>query len=328
MMAQSPFEALVACLQGRAPAEADWLGIVEAANHYLVTPALFHSLPRWEGAPVPRDVLDYLGFIHGRNRERNMRLRAQAAEAIEALNRCGVRPLLLKGACVLLTAPDDTMGARVLTDLDIAVPRERMPVASACLARLGYEALPDAVGEHALAAFARPCDAGAIDLHFRPPGPEAFHHPERLAESATAICVGNGLAMLPSPTFRALHLVVHDMLHDQQTVTGAIDLRHLCDLDALARMPDGIDWKELAALMPEVAGRTALQTQLLALRRLFGTTTPLTPWCRIRPFLQHWRRMQQACHPARIEMMRTAYRTLYKRPRSLLRTVVPGRIEG
>nr|WP_281415996.1 nucleotidyltransferase family protein [Azospirillum rugosum] len=301
------------------------MDIVEVANRYLVTPTLFRALEGCEGAPVPQDALDYLRFIHDRNRERNLRLRAQAVEAIEALNRCHIRPLLLKGACVLLTSPDDRIGARLLTDLDIAVSREHLPRAAACLARLGYEPLPDAVGEHALAAFARPDDVGSIDLHFRPPGPEAFHHPDRLAESATVVRVGNGQALLPSPTFRALHLIVHDMLHDQQTVTGAIDLRHLCDLDELARMPNGIDWGTLAALLPDGPGRSALHTQLLALRTLFGTRTPLTPWWRIRPFLQHWRRMQQACHPTRMELIRTAYRTLYKRPKAFVRTFIPKR---
>jgi hypothetical protein len=140
---------------------------------------------------------------------------------------------------------------------------------------------------------------GTIDLHIRPPGPEVFHHSEKLAESGGILAVGEGKAVLPSPTFRALHLIIHDTFHDHRYRNGDFDLRHLVELNELARMRQGFDWDELAGLlMNDRRARCALEAQILALQWLFGVEDlPSVPVSRIVPRLQHWRRLHQARHP-------------------------------
>ncbi|WP_448208409.1 nucleotidyltransferase domain-containing protein [Azospirillum sp. sgz302134] len=324
-----PFDALVACLRGQPPVRADWMAVMALANRHLVTPTLHAALRDRGGEGVPLEALAYLRFLHERNGERNRRLRAQAGELVEALNRSGLRPMLLKGAGFLATAAEGDLGDRLMSDLDILVPAERIPAATACLARLGYRAQPDPAGSHALPSFARPQDVGTVDLHHRPPGPPAFHHAQRLEETATMVRVGAGHATLPSPTFRALHLIVHDLLLDRQVMSGDFDLRHLCDLNALARSPEGLDWHALAELMAGGGGRHALDTQMVALRRLFGADAPLPPRHRILPHLQHWRRVRQARHPGLRWLLMTLYRIFYKRPKGVLQTLRPdGADEG
>ena len=207
--------------------------------------------------------------------------------------------MLLKGACTLLTAPESRLGERILYDLDIMVPKERIPRALSCLSEIGYEALSYDNGDHAPAALARWQDVGAIDLHIRPPGPEIFHHSEKLAESGGILPVGKGQAVLPSPTFRALHLIVHDTFHDHRYRNGDFDLRHLVELNELSRMRPGFDWGELGGLLKnDRRARCALEAQLLALRSLFGAEDlPGVPFSHAVPRLQHWRRLHQARHP-------------------------------
>ncbi|UEM20767.1 nucleotidyltransferase family protein [Skermanella mucosa] len=314
MTAASRFDALVSCLRGRPPADADWVGVVEEANRYLVVPAVRAALAGWAGPEVPRDARDYLDFIHGRNHERNLRLRAQAVEAVEALNRRGIVPTLLKGACTLLTAAEDRLGDRILCDLDILVPEDGVPAALSCLSAIGYEVQPGEAQDHAPAALARRRDVGMIDLHVRPPGPARFHHPGRLARSGRVLAVGaTGRAVLPSPEFRALHLIAHDMFHDKLYLSGDFELRRLVDLDGIVKAHPGLDWKEVAALLDGRAARHALEAQLVALRSLLGANVPAVPLSHAVPHFQHWRRLQQARHPG----FRTFLRGIYRSSRRL-----------
>src|SRR3546814_8250806 len=113
---------LAACLRGEPPAFVDWPAVIGLANRSWVTPALYASLARAHRLEdVPADVRAYLEFIHGRSLQRNLRLRAQLAEAVRTLNRAGIEPTLLKGATLLFTASDDRISARMMNDLDLMV---------------------------------------------------------------------------------------------------------------------------------------------------------------------------------------------------------------
>lgn len=313
-LSPSRFDALVSCLRGRPPADADWVGVIGEANRYLVVPAVRAALAGWAGPEVPQDVREYLDFIHGRNHERNLLLRAQAVEAVEALNRHGILPTLLKGACTLLTAAEDRLGDRILCDLDILVSAGEVPAALSCLAALGYEIQPGEAQDHAPAALARRRDVGMIDLHVRPPGPERFHHPDRLARSGSILAIGeSGQALLPSPEFRVLHLIAHDMFHDKLYLRGDFELRRLVDLDGIAKAHPGLDWDEVAGLLDGREARHALESQLVALESLFGADVPAVPLSHPVPHFQHWRRLQQARHPG----LRTLLRGIYRSSRRL-----------
>jgi hypothetical protein len=117
----------------------DWRQIIWLASGHLVTPSLSTSIQRRGWLPLlPPAVADYLDAFRQLNRERNAIFR-QALEAIAAaLNPLGLEPLLLKGANALL--PDTYPGAedRMLGDLDLYLPEDAHPVATAALIELGY----------------------------------------------------------------------------------------------------------------------------------------------------------------------------------------------
>jgi putative nucleotidyltransferase-like protein len=240
--------------------------------------ALVHS---GEINRLPDDVREYLGFIHDRNGERNCRLRAQLTEAVTALNRHGIVPLLLKGAIPLFFSDDKQITARMTSDLDLGVDSADEESALQCLGELGYVPLTEGRG------MARPQDVGVLELR-------------RTEESElrpwTPVEREGLLAKIPSPQSRALHWIVHDLFKEGDYWRGRIDLRHLHDLAQLAES-DNVDWTLLRAAMPDRRSGNALDTQLLALHELFGVAIPFASTQRPMVRYQHWRRIFTAKHP-------------------------------
>src|SRR2546423_5595224 len=145
--AGAALKALIAGLRGRAVSTTDWQSVIALANRTLLTPALFSALTHsGEIDRLPDDVREYLGFIHDSNRERNVRLRAQLAEAVAALNHRGIVPLLLKGAVPLFLSRASSMPARMTSDLDLGVEAADEAGAQECLGELDYLPLAGARG--------------------------------------------------------------------------------------------------------------------------------------------------------------------------------------
>lgn len=282
MRAGSALDALVAGLRGSLAAQVDWQAVIALANHTLLTPVLFASLAHaGQLHRLPRDVREYLKFIHDCNQERNLRLMAQLSEAVAALNSQGIVPVLLKGAVPLFLSPPGRLPDRITSDLDLAVEAREAAAAEACLEELGYLQVPDDRG------MARPQDAGVLEL--RPYRPGGLEHPKSIQQGGLQV-------KIPPAESRALHWIVHDLLKEGDYWRGRIDLRHMHDLAQLAESGD-VDWVALRALMADKTARNALDTQLLTLHHFFGTRIPVE--CAGRPMvrLQHWRRIFTARHP-------------------------------
>ena len=279
-------EALIAGLRGRAVSRTDWQSVIALANRTLLTPALFSALVHsGEIDRLPGDVREYLGFIHDCNWERNVRLRAQLAEAVAALNRRGIVPLLLKGAVPLFLSPASRIPARMTSDLDLSVEAADEAGAQECLGELGYMPLADG------REMARPQDAGVLELR------RTLRRTQGIEFGPSTLVERDGLrANIPSPQSRALHWIVHDLLKEGDYWRARIDLRHLHDLAQMAESDD-VDWTSLRAAMPDQRSRNALDIQLLALHDLFGARVPSEHTRRPMVRFQHWRRIFTARHP-------------------------------
>lgn len=275
-----PLDALIAGLRGRLVAPTDWQSVIALANQTLLTPALFASLEKAGLLEhVPGDVRDYLQFIRDCNRERNERLRAQLNEAVAALNGIGVAPVLLKGAVPLFlsrTVPD-----RITSDIDLAVTARDEALAQARLEEFGYAQLSDGRG------MARDRDVGVLEL--RPYRADGLGRPKLVRQ-------GELLVKVPPAQSRALHWIVHDLLKEGDYWRGRIDLRHMYDLAQLAES-EPVDWAALRGCLVDKSARNAVDTQLLALDRFFGTSIPSGCAARSMIRFQHWRRVFASSHP-------------------------------
>lgn len=278
--ASNTLNALIAGLRGRIVDQPDWQGMIALANQTLLTPALFTSLERAGLLErVPGDERDYLQFIRDCNRERNLRLRSQLNEAVAALNGIGVAPVLLKGAVPLFRSP--VALDRITSDIDLAVAARDEALCQARLEELGYVPLTDGRG------LARDLDVGVLELRsYRADG---FARPKLVRQ-------GEYLVKIPSPQSRCLHWIAHDLLKEGDYWRGRIDLRHMYDLAQLAEN-EPIDWAGLRASLPHKSARNAVDTQLLALYRFFGTSIPRECGERALIRFQHWRRVFASSHP-------------------------------
>jgi hypothetical protein len=279
-------------LCGQLPTSADWQAIFSLSNRTMLTPALHDALARAGCVDkLPDDARAYLELIHERNLKRNMRLRAQLIEATGALNRVGIEPTLLKGAVRLFLDPEDRIGTRLTRDLDLNIQEHEAEIARQCLTDLGYEDDPDTRG------MGRPHDVGTLELRQRPRTPSAAYLRSEYERPASVVECAGVRAKIPSPTSRALHWLVHDLIKEGDYWRGRIDLRHLHDLKELANGDEGIDWVYLRDIMPDQFGRNVVETQVLTLHRLFGTEIPPTLGRRRVIRFQHWRRTFAAVHP-------------------------------
>ena len=283
MRAARTLATLVAGLRGEPVDDADWPALIELANHTLLTPALHASLDRsGQLGGLPVEVSDYLRFIHDCNRERNERLSDQLKEAVSALNRRRVVPLLLKGAVPLFLASDDRFPSRMTSDLDLAVEAKEVSLAEACLAELGYVQIEGDRG------MARPQDAGPVEIR-----------PIRRLDGAKSPVLVNHAGLhvrIDPPHARALHWILHDLVKEGDYWRGRIDLRHLHDLAQLDDR-DGVDWCALRQLAPDCVSRRAVDVQLLTLREFFGTEIPAECARGQLVRFHSWRRVFTATHP-------------------------------
>jgi len=256
------FVQLASCLRGDPSGVTDWNAVLALANNTLLTPAIWSAISANDRQDLlPEDVLSFLDFIHRCNKMRNARLLAQLEELVVALNIAGIVPTLNKGTALLALACAD----RITRDIDVTVAGNERELAQKCLLQLGY--LPiEALG------WGRSKDVGAVDLHY-PPGryPQYWPSDTRLSKHSKEIAIGSGKARILSPTLQAQHWIVHDMLKDGHLWALHIDLRNLFELYRLTKEPEGIDWRELDILLSDPLGQAMLDTQLLALRSIFGT---------------------------------------------------------
>ncbi|MET4480005.1 hypothetical protein ABIB66_004553 [Bradyrhizobium sp. F1.13.3] len=288
------------CLRGLPPVEVEWTSLIGLANQTLTTPALIDFVDQFASV-LPEDVCAYVRLIHRRNVLRNERLAGQLEEALIAMNGRGVTPVLLKGAAMLVTAPVERRGVRLMSDLDIMVMPDEAERAIASLGAIGYEVHDRARPESArwYVELTRPRDVGTIDLQRAAPGPaHLYAGPGHALNHCVPALLGRGSAYVPTPTYQALMLIIHDQFQDHGYWLGELDLRHLVELRDLNNSVEGLDWDELAAHVSGELMKNAVETQLLALAALLGVEIPRSMRSRLIPRLQFMRQLMQARFPA------------------------------
>ena len=290
---------LCRCLSGKAPDAPDWMAVLELANNTLTTPLLI-DLVEQPNPLVPQDVKVFIREVYRRNALRNDRLRAQLEEAVAALNERNVMPVLLKGSAILATAVPERRATRIMSDLDILVDPDQAEMASRALADLDYQchfrAPPESRKQYS--DLKRAHDVGMIDLHQAAPGPDYFYLASgKLLAHCAPISVGRGTAYLPTPTFQAFMLIIHDQFQDDDYWIGEIDVRHLVELRDLAASAEGIDWNRLTTFASSRLARNAVAKQLIALEELFGVVVPAELRKGLIPRLQFKRLLLQSRFP-------------------------------
>lgn len=293
---------LALALDGRPRPGADWMEVLRLANAALVTPAIWSAaLTCASVGGLPQDVRVFAREVRRRNLERNRRLLEELQTAVRALEAAGVEPVLLKGAGVWASLGRPEPFDRMLNDLDLLIEPAQTDRSIEALERAGFAVRNRYEGRepHVVAELARPeRDVGFLDLHQRPPGPPAMAEAPPLGRLCRRHPWRGVTLRVPLPAVQVYFLVLHDQFHDGAYWKGGFSLRHLIDIAALSKGPEGVDWTLLKSLAPTRLVRHAIGVQLRAARAIFGAEIPDSALEGFPARLAHARHMAQFRWPA------------------------------
>ena len=121
--------------------DSNWEQLIEVANRNTLIPVLYKSLIRKDLIKLIQDeqLLGYLEAFYKMNEERNIGIVKQLQEITTIFEEIGIKPILLKGAAALSESHYESIGERVMIDVDIAVDYERVMEAVDALKQSGYK---------------------------------------------------------------------------------------------------------------------------------------------------------------------------------------------
>jgi hypothetical protein len=260
-----------------------WGVVVGLANDHLLAPALWVALiKKGLAEEIPEDLSSYLRELHVLSKERNAHLQTQLLETVKQLNRINIVPVLLKGAAHLVRDIYGDSGVRIMTDIDLLVPRDELEKGLDALQQLGYRAEDGKVfygdpHHHHCAPIFRPGDYGALELH-RDVLDNRFRQilPVNVALAQTEPLELDGASMkVLSPTHRVLHNIVHSQLVDRNYAEGVLPLRSLHEVVTESRANrDRFDWSYVRTVMESHNRGDVLDTYLYLANRLFKLPRP------------------------------------------------------
>ena len=260
-----------------------WEAVVSLANNHLLTPAMWVVLTKKNLTDeLPDEPRDYLRELHQLSKERNAKLRVQLLEAVRQLNRIDITPVLLKGAMHLVTDVYGDTGARIMSDIDLLVPREKIDECLPALHGLGYEAEEDIHNDyhedhHHCAPLFRPGDYGSLEIHrglAESPYVDILPTEIGLAEAQPLEFRELSMKVL-SPTHRLLHNILHSQLVDHNHTDGIMPLRSLHEVvTEYTANQQRVDWSDIQARMGQHNRGNALGAYLYMAHTLFGMSCP------------------------------------------------------
>ena len=209
--------------------------------------------------------------------ERSIRL--EVGRMRKALSELGLRIVLLKGAAYVLAGLPAGVG-RLVADVDILVPKERLGDVERALLEAGWKPMIlDPYDQryyrqwmHELPPLRHETRQSVVDVHHTILPETARRHPDPRKLLGSAVPLDDGLAVLCGEDM-LLHSATH--LFADGDLAGGI--RDLVDLDALLRHFGGVRSEFWDALVPRAVEHDLARPLFLALRyarRFLGTPVP------------------------------------------------------
>lgn len=258
-----------------------WEPMLALAHRHLVAGSWYAALQR-RGLleRVPVEMAEHLAALHTLSIERNQLLRRELVRAACAFNTLGVEPLLLKGGLALLPGQSPEITARLLGDLDLLIPADRIADCRNALRAFGYYATHEedryASHHHAPPLF-HPDHGAKFELHRAVLGRSlaAALPAEEVWRDSQRIGIEKAIMRTPSLTHRVLHNLLHTLLQDRRAELGTLELRQVLDLVQFrASDDDKIDWPLIQARFAVLGQGAALGAYLRMIHNLFDQPPP------------------------------------------------------
>jgi hypothetical protein len=255
-----------------------WPQIIWLADTNFVTPALWAALERKHlKSLVPANAAQYLRALYEMNEQRNAAIDLQLAEILHTLNAAGIVPCLLKGAAHLRAGVYADPALRILTDLDLLLPTDRLLDAQRLLSGIGYDASADVdwdfSAHHHVPPLVRKGAYASVEVHQEPLYVEAQRclSAEELWNAAVMHADAGAHYAVPAPTHAELLLFLHSEVVDRNLRRWFVSLRTFQDLMALAAAHgESIDWAGICALLKRHGHYGAFRNFMYIADRLAG----------------------------------------------------------
>jgi len=298
---RSAFRTLCRCLTGAigqplAPPDlpsspAEWEKVLRLSSAHLVTPQLRWALQE-QGKDlipaIPTDVVEYIDAIYTLNLEKTGRVKEQLAQFIQALNCLGIRPLLLKGAAVIVGGLYPTDGERMVTDIDVLIPPSSLPEILEKLASIGYQEVDntgglvkirtaEALSHHHYPPLFNPDWPITVELHVQPVSLRYGHllTTEELFLAATPFSWPKAEFFLPKPEHMIVHNIIHTFLVDSRDKMRNMSLRQSFEFVLASRTyADRIDWDAIRERFDTIGYGIPLRQYLALANHCFNFPWP------------------------------------------------------
>lgn len=270
-------------LQAVSNSGVDWESLADISSQHLLCPALYQALDReCLLSSIPEDLRHYLSTLYNLNCQRNRLIANRAAKTIRLLNEIGIKPVLLKGIANLFSGLYADPNIRVISDIDLLIPEERLVECVKKLMSAGYRRLRDPETASAKKYQHYPPlvadnESIAVELHYELLGKDyrSLLETETFTKASTLLAIGEMQACLPSASHRVLHNIAHVQLGHRQYSLGELDLRHLFDFVLLKNaLGEQIDWPNVASQFSRSGFSSAFEGFLQAAWIFFGEPLP------------------------------------------------------
>lgn len=219
----------------------EWERIVWVSTSQFVFPALYLQMKRAGLAgDLPADLAEYMEEFTSMNRERNLKIIAQANEITAIMTRCRIEPLFLKGTSNLLEGLYEDIAERMMGDIDLLVAEKDIPMAVKALRDDGYFVAGDSEAEiypghlH-FPPLVKEGTVAAVEIHrwaVRKPYHKVFSY-KLINTEKKRLEIPEGACVL-SDAQKIIHNMMVVQVNDKGLWRGYIYLRQIYDLFLLS----------------------------------------------------------------------------------------------
>lgn len=262
-----------------------WDEIIDFANQHLLIPALHDALQQKDLIKLVKNekMVEYLSTVYEFNRIRNEAILVQVQEICHLFAEIDVTPVLLKGASALSEGHYHSIGARVMVDLDILVPEDKIFKCIELLKSKGKYKLIDEEksswsidDHHHYLRIYNDDGVAALELHHHALAKEAYPYltDQKLMEHVRKSKIIDN-AYVIEPTFEFYHAFLHSEISSYAHTNNTFRLRHLQQAAIIATVcQKEMNWNLLEAEAEKHGISSIWGDYLYIQKRLFEVDIP------------------------------------------------------
>jgi len=256
--------------------ESHWQNFVKLGSDHKILTSVYLALQRHDlTGHLPNDLQEYLQYVLELNAERNENVIRQAGEVRDLLKSEDIDCIFMKGTGNILDGLYSHTGERMLYDLDLLVPEDKMVQAALLMEQEGYHTqkkfIPRALESTMhYPILLREDQVAGVELH-RMPVQYLYRksfHTSRVFSYAMKSKKDKGFLVMSYPD-RIIHNFLHAQLMHSGHYHASVSLRDLYDLLLLNQKEDAFN-----VLMQFGFYRTKSVGYLKLMHKTFGLSMP------------------------------------------------------